>query len=88
MSVLSWIFLPVILTFALALYLLALTVGGWVVMVAWREARFRVARRFRRVRVPRDGDPLNPPEAEAWEAIVNGRKQQAHEPVYQEWEDS
>ena len=84
MSVLSWVFLPVILIFALALYLLALTVGGWVVVVAWREARFRVARRFRRVRVPRDGDPLNAWEARRWKAIVDGRKRQAHEPAYEE----
>jgi len=84
-STLSWILLPVILTVALALYLLALTAAGWAVLTFCREARFQAALRFRKVRVPADGNPLDDQETQAWEAIVDGRKQQAQEPVYQEW---
>lgn len=88
MSVLSWIVIPAVLVIGLLLYLFALTAAGWVVLAAWRGLRFQVARRFRKVLVPQDGEPLDDREKQSWEDIVNGRKRRGREPAYEEWGES
>ena len=88
MTTLGWVFLPAVLTIALVLYVLALLVAAWVVMAIWRGLRFRVARRFRRVRVPVDGAALNHAETCEWTGFLHGWEQSAPEPTYETGEQS